>query len=167
MIEENKTEGQKLHIIPTTEGVSGRIKSCSLFKQYNSEGTEDINDWRRRFVNTLDLTEYQGAIELVGSWEAWKQFKKNWPSFQRLHLNAWLEEIEIRLRSTALLSLHKGAYSGDTSAAKFIAEGKYKEKSAGRPTNESIARETRIQSQVEKEIEEDLKRVRGDRYAID
>ena len=42
-------------------------KSKMMFKQYNPKGTEDLEDWRQRFVAIADPTEYLGGIESVGS----------------------------------------------------------------------------------------------------
>ena len=137
----------------------GRIATRLLFKQYNKEGKEDIHEWRKRFVDTLDPTEYAGAVELVGSWTNWEKFKRNWPSFEKLYLQDWLEEIEIRLRSNAIRSLSQDALKGNTAASKFLAEGKYKEKKAGRPTKEQVERQTRIDANLEKQIANDLKRL--------
>lgn len=139
----------------------GRVATRMLFKQYNPNGTEDIHVWRQVFVETLDPTEYSGAIALVGSWENWEKFKRNWPSFQRTHLDAWLEEIEIKLKSIAIRSLVIEAKSGKNSSAasKFLAEGRYKDKKAGRPTKDAVLRQTRIDAQVEREIANDLERL--------
>jgi len=56
--------------------------SKALFKQHNSQGTEDLDEWRKRFVAIADPTEYQGGIELCGSWNDWQAFKRNWPTFK-------------------------------------------------------------------------------------
>lgn len=137
----------------------GRLATRVLFKQHSAEGTEDINKWREVFVNTLDPTEYQGGIALVGSWSSWLKFKRNWPSFQRLYLDDWLEEIEIRLKSIAIKSLTADALTNGGAAAKFIAEGKYKERKAGRPSKESVIKQTRIDAELEKRIANDRERL--------
>ncbi len=139
----------------------GRAATMSLFKQYNKKGKQDIHEWRKRFVATLDPTEYEGAISLVGSWADWLRFKKAWPSFKKLHLDAWLDEIEIQLRSQAIRSLAKAALTEKgTSAARFIAEGGYKQKTAGRPSTGEIQGNLRRESEIEKEIAEDVARVK-------
>lgn len=145
----------------TTKDSAGRVATSSMFKQYNKRGTECIEDWRERFVATLDPTEYAGAIELVGSWSAWTRLKKNWPSFQKLHLDDWLDEIEVRMKSLAMRSLIMEAQKevGSGNAAKFIAEGKYKEKRAGRPTKAEVARRTKIDSELDSRIKADLERI--------
>lgn len=132
------------------------------FKQFDSAGTEDINEWRKRFVDCMDVTEYAGGIELMGSWEDWCKFKRNWPYFTRNILPAWMEEIEVKVRSQALrtLLLDKGASA--SSSAKYLASGSYKPKQTGRPTNAMIEREARIQAGMEREFNEDYSRLLGE-----
>lgn len=137
----------------------GRVATRLLFKQYNKKGKEDINVWRETFVSQLDPTEYLGGVALVGSWKDWERFKKNWPSFQRLHLDDWLDEIEVRLKSLAIKSLATDAKSGNSASAKFLAEGKYKEKKAGRPTKADVKRQTKVDSELEKRIANDRERL--------
>ncbi len=137
----------------------GRIRSRLLFKQHNKEGKEDINVWRETFVSALDPTEYTGGIALLGSWSEWERFKRNWPSFQRLYLDDWLDEIEVRLKSLAIKSLKEDAKDGGAASAKFLAEGRYKEKSAGRPTKAAVKRQTKIDAALERSIANDRERL--------
>ena len=154
-------ENKPLELTNTKDGNFGRVATRLLFKQYNKEAEQCLDDWRERFVDQLDPTEYAGAIELVGSWSTWQQFKKNWPSFQKLYLDDWLAEVEVRLRSNAVRSLVKEAQYGKSpaAAAKFLAEGKYKEKKPGRPSNEEVSRQLNIDSRLQKEIANDLERI--------
>jgi len=139
----------------------GRIQAKAIFKQYSSIGTEDITDWRKRFVATLDPTEYTGGVELTGSWENWQKFKRNWPSFQTMHLDSWLEEIEIVMRSKAIRSLIDASLvKGDVGAAKFLVEGKHQDKLVGRPSKDRIQKQLRIDTAVHKEIANDLERIK-------
>jgi hypothetical protein len=153
--EDNKT----VTLDNTREVDYGRVATRLLFKQHNKDGKEDINEWRERFVAKLDPTEYEGGVELVGSWSEWERFKRNWPSFQRLYLNDWLDEIEVRLRSLAIRSLAEDSVKGNSASSKFLAEGKYKEKKAGRPTKEAVMRQTKIDAQLDREIANDAERL--------
>lgn len=139
----------------------GRPETRKMFKQYNPEGKQCLNEWRERFVNTLDVTEYKGAIELVGSWAEWKNFKENWPTFANKILPEWLEEVEIRLRSMAISTLCEAALDpkAGVSAAKFIAEGGYVKMKKGRPKKEDIVREARIAAGIDQEVKDDVARV--------
>lgn len=106
--------------------ISGRLPAKARFIQYNPEGKDDLDDWRRRFVATMDPTEYKGAIELLGSWSDWVKFKANWPHFNKTILQQWHLEMEMSIRSRAMETLIKLATNeGNTTAAKFIVEGKH------------------------------------------
>ena len=42
-----------------------RKPTRKLFKQYNPNGKEDLDKWRKRFVEISDPTEYKAALDLV------------------------------------------------------------------------------------------------------
>jgi len=133
----------------------------ALFKQYNSKGKEDLEDWRRRFVAIADPTEYQGGIELCGSWNEWQAFKRNWPTFKHTILIEWLAEVEVKLRSEAISNLCSQALDPKGSAAaKWIAEGRYKPKKVGAPSKAEIERQAKIQARVFDEVQDEIARVK-------
>lgn len=139
---------------------ANRKPTKMLFKQYNEEGTECLEDWRRRFVSTADPTEYQAAIELVGTWKEWQSFKKQWKEFRDVILIEWLAEVEIKLRSESIRNLTIQAMdSKGAAAAKWLAEGKYKPRKVGAPSNAEIEKQAKIQSRIDDEVEDDITRV--------
>ncbi len=79
-----------------------QIPTRKTFKQFSSEGTEDLDLWRQLFCDALDPTEYEGSLALGMTWAHWKLFKAAWPDFNDRILLEWLDEIEIRLRSEAV-----------------------------------------------------------------
>ena len=136
--------------------------SRKLFRQFSPEGTEDLEEWKARFINTRDPTEYAGAIELVGSWKEWLYFKRTWPMFTREILPEWMAEMEVLIRSEALQTMIQDARSKSrsaTSSARWVAEGGYKPKKEGGPTKSEKAREEMIRSAVVTENEDDISRV--------
>ena len=136
--------------------------SRKLFKQYDEEGTEDLTEWRARFVDISDPTEYLASIELVGSWNAWQTFKKNWPEFRERILIDWLAEVEVKLRSEAILNLCAQARDEKgTAAAKWIAEGRHNPRKAGAPSKVEKEKQAKIQARVDNEVEADIARVMG------
>ena len=139
---------------------STRKPTRRIFKQYNPEGKEDLDEWRNRFVDIADPTEYRAALDLVGSWMEWQRFKKEWKEFRDVILIEWLAEVEIKLRSEAISNLclqatdPKGAAS-----AKWLAEGRYKPKKVGAPSRGEIQRQAKIQARIDDEVEDDIARV--------
>ena len=133
----------------------------ALFKQYSPQGKEDLEEWRTRFVAIADPTEYQGGIELCGSWNEWQAFKRNWPTFKHTILIEWLAEVEVKLRSEAISNLCAQALDPKGSAAaKWIAEGRYKPKKVGAPSKSEIERQAKIQARVLDEVEDEIARVK-------
>lgn len=124
------------------------------FKQYRLGGTEDLNEWRARFVATMDPTEYAGAIELLGSWSSWEEMKRLWPHFAENILPEWKDEQEVLIRSIAVKTIQS---SKNTNDQKWIAEAKWKDKKPGAPT---IVEKQR-RSIVEDNISGDIERVRS------
>lgn len=132
--------------------------SRKLFKQYGG-GTYDLDHFHEVFVGSDDPTEYAAALELVGSWEEWKFLKASWPGFNKF-LQAWKDELEIKLRSEAIRNMCAQAKSEKgTAAAKWIAEGRYNPSVVGRPTKSKIEREIKIQAGIVEEVEDDIERV--------
>lgn len=133
-----------------------RTPSKKLFE----DGVESLEDWRTRFVAIADPTEYRGALELLGSWQLWQEFKRNWPEFRNRILIDWLAEVEVKLRSEAIGNLcEQAATDKGSAAAKWIAEGKYNPRKAGAPSKAEVKRQALIQARVLDEVEDDIARV--------
>ena len=142
----------------TTRGVP---KTRKLFIQFDPEGEYDLDEWRKVFVDIADPTEYDAAITLIGSWDEWKKLKQYWPWFRDVCLPAWLEEVEIKLRSQAVKHIIKQSKKDNgTAAARWVAEGRYACRKPGKPTNAEIERQARIHAGVEEEVADDIERVR-------
>lgn len=154
----------------------GRFRTQSLFLETNKEPgfqpmyTFKDHDYKgcksakQIYLACKDVTEYTAAMALVGSWQHWKKLlATEW--FMK-HLEQWREELEIMLRSEAVLSMFEKAQREDTvgyNASKFIVEGKWKqeEKKRGRPTKEEVERERRIAAGIVDNTENDYQRLIG------
>lgn len=142
------------------EAKKGRPFAAGLFKQYDPAGKYDLDIWRNVFIEVGDPTEYQAAIILADSWEQWNQIKKLWPHFRNVILPSWLEEVEIKLRSEAIRSLITQSKSDKgTVAAKWIAEGRHKQRGPGKPSKAEVQKEARIAAGVHDEVADDVARL--------
>jgi hypothetical protein len=74
----------------------GRKPSKTLFKEFDEDGIYTLEEFHDVFVECEDITEYEAAIKLVGSWTEWERIKRDWPNFQS-YITVWKEEINIRL----------------------------------------------------------------------
>lgn len=135
-----------------------RKPTRKLFKDFNPEGTETLEAWHDIFIEECDPTEYRAAIRLCGSWDEWLRFKREWPAFQEIYLNSWLEEVEVKTRSIAVTNLAREADKGNVAAARFLAEGRYKERKPGRTGQERI-REQNVRKKVAQKVDPEVARV--------
>lgn len=138
--------------------LGGKPGSKMLFKENNPNAEDSLARWHEVFVEICDPTEYAAALELAGSWAEWNRMKLCWPGFKK-YIEVWTDEVEIKIRSQAVMETIKQAKNKDSSAAKWLAEGKYKPKIAGRPTKAAIERETKIQATAYSENEDEILRV--------
>lgn|SRR3990167_6623607 len=129
-----------------------------LFKEYHPEGSLSIEDWHKTFIECADPTEYKAAMLLAGSWEEWERFKREWHVFKNEILPAWLAEVEVRIRSDAILHVI-GQATDDPVSARWIAEGKYK---PSKPkTKVATETEKKIRKRVADTAQEEIDRVMG------
>lgn len=152
----------------------GRYLTKGLFKEtcdlkhikpiytLSDEPKEGFISAREVYMNANDPSEYQVAIDMVGSWEHWKRLCEcDW--FMEC-VTRWREELELKLRSNALRSIvNQSLKEGKeaVSAAKYIVEGGWKgsQNKRGRPSKDEIKREARIQAELGGELEETMRRL--------
>jgi hypothetical protein len=117
-----------------------------------------LDEAREAYLDAEDPTEYGAAMRLLGSWEHWKALCAN-PTVLT-YIKQWREELEIRLRSKAILNIQFLA-NGEKgfAAAKWLAEKGWAEKQAGRPTKKQVEREAKVQAGIDKELDSDASRV--------
>lgn len=129
-------------------------------KAYFEDGTYDLEEFHRVFVESEDPTGYTAAMRLIGNWQEWERFKRDWPTF-RHEVAVWVEEIEVRLKSKAINQINKLAFSDDNyQANKWLAEeGYHKRTGAGRPTKSEKARAAKEMAEQAAETKQDKDRV--------
>jgi len=151
----NKRRGGK---VETPREKAGRMPSRKLFE----DGTYDIEEFHEIFIACEDMTEYDPAIKLCGSWKEWSRLKNDWPTFND-YIIEWKEELEIKLRSEAITKIiehSKGDDSSALSAAKFISSAGWNSRSgAGRPTKAAKSREAKLLAQATAETKAEEERI--------
>jgi len=111
------------------------------------------------YLEVADPTEYDFALQALGSWEAWQRLAgPDGPQWFVPYITAWRDELEIKLRREAFLHMRKLA-EGKTDAAKWLAEGKWNSRSAGRPSKEETKRELGKLASIHKGYEDDAVRL--------
>lgn len=116
------------------------------------------------YVNTQHIPgyEYEFANEYFGGWNHWLALQKAAKSVRDL-IQEWRDELEIRLKAQAAKDIINCSIS-ETGATRLNANKWLSDKGwlpqKGRPKKEDIQREAKIAAGVEKEIENDLARIR-------
>ena len=148
----------------TLKDAQGRYRTASLFTETNTDSSFtpicSLQDAHDLYIECADPTEYEFATALLGDWQHWKRLREA-PFFKAL-LTDWREELEVKLRATGLRSLLKTASTGDakgTAAAKWIAEGSWRDHKRGRPSKAEVERTKKVEAGISAEVGEDYERL--------
>ncbi len=153
---------------------NGRYLTRGLFKETISAERKKVSDapytlkpyddgpyrsLKKIYLETGDPTEYLFAVDAFGEegWDQWQRLSKvAW--FQE-YITAWREELEIKLRATGVQKMRELADSGNKDAAKWVAEGAWDKKSAGRPSKAQVKGELKKQAKIKDAFAEDAERL--------
>jgi hypothetical protein len=153
----------------------GRFRTQSLFIEYPHESypaffTLKKQDKKgaismyRKYMEIGDPTEYQVAIQLLGSWDHWQALTRT--KWFRTHLTGWRKELKARMESDRYYEMvdkknDPGALG--IQATKWLAEryGGSSDKVAkrGRPSKEEKAAHLRRLSEEADDINDDARRI--------
>jgi hypothetical protein len=135
----------------------GRRIVLSLFSEYSRGEFEPLwslrKDWKAIYLEVADPTEYETAMCLIGDWEHYSLIR-NHPKIKPV-MDAWAEEVAVKLKSAAFRKLEKlSTTPNGTAAAKYISEGQFfgKGRKAKQITEEK-------QSKISERISEDMERL--------
>jgi hypothetical protein len=113
---------------------------------------------KRLYLEHEDPTEYDFATTHLLGWQHWQRIVRN-KVFAKM-VEEWREELELKLRSQAFREiLDQSSTDKGFQAAKWIADKGWNKRAAGRPSNEDIARETKIQANINEEYNADVVRL--------
>ena len=135
----------------------GRRIVLSLFSEYSRGEYTPLwslrKDWKAIYLEIADPTEYETAMCLIGDWEHYSLIR-NHPKIKPV-MDAWAEEVAVKLKSAAFRKLEKlSSTPNGTAAAKYIREGQFfgKGRKAKQITEEK-------QSKISERISEDMERL--------
>lgn len=112
---------------------------------------------KRLYLACEDPTEYKFATQHLLGWKHWQRITEN--KVLRKHIDEWRDELEVKIRSQAVLQALSHASSGTFQAAKWIADRGWATKGAGRPSKADMEREKRIQESIASEYDGDVVRM--------
>ena len=116
------------------------------------------------YMETNDPTEYTFATQYLDGWEHWEMLSSC--SWFKPYVERWRRELELKVRSEALLKIRESAKEGKDSFAanKFLLEKgwtKDKPSGRGRPKKEDIAKAADQIAQDRNRVEADFNRILG------
>lgn len=114
---------------------------------------------KRLYLEIEDPTEYEFATRCFLDWGHWKRTAEN--KLISPHVEAWREELEMKVRSRAVRDLMNlcASESGSFQAAKFLADRGWDKRGAGRPSKEEMAKRAAIAENIESDFSADVKRM--------
>jgi hypothetical protein len=119
-----------------------------------TENTKEQYFWslRRLYLEAEDPHEYQFATTTLGSWDHWVKLCSS--GFFIPHIEAWREELSIKLASKGVLGLLNKAYDGDVTANKFLASKEWHK------IHQKLEAKTK-DKKVDTEVAADLERIKA------
>lgn len=124
-----------------------------------TENTQEQYHWslRRLYLEAEDPHEYDFALSVFGCWDHWQKLTRS--SFFTPYVEAWREELSIKLASKGVKSLLDKASGGDVVASKFLAskewhkihtkiEAKVKDKKIDTEVADDLARIRNLKPQL-------------------
>lgn len=115
-----------------------------------------IYSLKKLFLDLEDPHEWTFADTYLLGWSHWQKMNNN--KILKAHFDAWREELAIKMRSKALQQILDLADDGNMNAAKFIAEKKWEQRGAGRPSKQEIEKRISEDRQVNSVFEQDFNR---------
>lgn len=116
---------------------------------------------KKLYLASEDPTEYEFAKTYLLNWRHWQRICEN--KILQKHIDEWREELEVKLRSRAVLQAIKNANKGGFQAAKWLADRGWAGRPAGRPSKLEIEKEKKVAANINSEYQDDVVRLFKDR----
>lgn len=114
------------------------------------------------YLGMGDITGYQFATTHLLNWKHWIRLQES--DYLAPHFQEWRDELEIKMKCDAidLIREQSEAEGKGFQAAKWLAEGGWDKRKAGRPSKAEIEHKTNINKRIQEEFEGDVTRM--DKY---
>lgn len=150
--------------------VMGRYKTQSLFLEtsYDPEAFFTFDDvdkeykgktylsLKRLYLQEADVTEYAFAEKYLAGWNHWKKICGN--ADLRKEIEAWRDELELKLTAQHLKNIQKLADDGNYNAAKYLANKEYMS-GKGRPSKADKERAIKKASMIDEDTRQEGARI--------
>lgn len=114
---------------------------------------------KKLYMAEEDPTEYRFSKRYLLNWRHWKRLNEN--KVLREYFDEWREELEVMLRSDAIVAIRDLglAEEGSFQAAKWMADRGWEKRAPGRPTKADKDREVRISDRINDALDADINRM--------
>lgn len=112
---------------------------------------------KRLYMEMADPTEYEFATTYLLGWKHWIRICEN--KLLRKHIDEWRDELEVKLRSRAVMQVMKQAEIGSFQSSKWLADRGWGTRGAGRPTKLEQEQHKKIQENIDAEYGGDVVRM--------
>lgn len=112
---------------------------------------------KKRFLATEDPTEYEFATKHLGGWSHWKAML-NSPPIAKM-VEDWRDELEIKIRSRAIMQMAEHAQTGSYQASKYLADRGWDIRKAGAPSKAEKAGLRKVDKELAKVVSADFERL--------
>lgn len=111
---------------------------------------------RRLYLECMDPAEYDFANKYLWGWEHWQRLCANKALLEEFE--KWRDELEVKIRAAAIRNII-GTSGENFNAARWVADGKWKDQKVGRPSKEEKAAEKKKRERIAGELEDDSARI--------
>lgn len=123
----------------------------------------------RLYMEENDPTEYLFAMKYLDGWAHWLQLSSS--SFFKEYISRWREELELRFRAEALVTIQKMSKSAGREAfqaSKYLVDGNYlpKKNTKGRPTKQQISDAAIQMAEEDKQLKQDFARLQESPFKV-
>lgn len=158
---------------PLTQGLFLEVGYNTDFAVYTLD--DDHKDYKgqtyyslkKLYLEEEDVVGYNFACKYLLGWQHWERLRSN--KMLAKHIDLWEEELELKLKSIAVKSIIDISLSenGGFQASKWLADGGWIRRSAGRPSKEETEKHLAQKERIYNEYAEDLERVHSHLKAVE
>lgn len=168
-----------VHTPPPYKDKMGRWRTQSLFKEFYLDSEESLlpvftlkeyddvctrterllPSMRQLFLKCKDPTGYVFAKQVLNSYDHYMKLLQT--SWFRKHVEEWIDELEVKIKSESLQKIRNVAEGGSGqafNAAKFLATESWIDRK-GRPSKKEVERKLNERVDALSDVEEDLARI--------
>jgi len=148
-----------LNLFAETQGFCSNYHDLKPVYTVEDEDKDGLISLKKAYLQVQDPTEYKFALKYFYNWQHWEYVSElDW---FKSHVDAWRQELQVKMQSAMLGKLWKEAGAGGKNAAacaKYLAEEGWTKK-RGRPSKAEKAAYLKREAAAVKAIGDDAERL--------